>query len=235
MKEFLKYMRIKNFKHAYEGLKYAIINEHNMKIHLIVAAIVMVLALISDLSKVEFLLLLLAVSLVFIAEIVNTALEKLVDFVSPDYHEMAKVVKDTAAGAVLLAAGFSLVTGALIFFDPVDRLLANLRTSNGLYAIQSIWIFICILVIVYVFMRIRMVLEKQRYRPNFLVMIAFAIGTYTTLLTVRSTVFLLTFLLASMVAMIVYFKLEKSLASVILGAILGILLATAAALVILYL
>jgi diacylglycerol kinase len=228
-------MRVKNFKHAYDGFKYAILKEHNMKVHLIVAAIVMILAMISDVSKLEFLFLLLAVALVFITELINTAIEKLVDFVQPEYHEVAKIVKDTAAGAVLLASAFALVTGILVFFDPFDRLLASVRMANELYSIQSIWIFISLLVIVYTFLRIRMTQEKQRYRPNFIVMVAFALGAYTSLMTARTSVFLLTFIMASMFAAMVYFKQEKALVSIILGAILGILLATVVALLFLYL
>jgi diacylglycerol kinase len=235
MNEFFRYMRVKNFKHAYDGFKYAILKEHNMKVHLIVAAIVMILAMISDVSKLEFLFLLLAVALVFITELINTAIEKLVDFVQPEYHEVAKIVKDTAAGAVLLASAFALVTGILVFFDPFDRLLASVRMANELYSIQSIWIFISLLVIVYTFLRIRMTQEKQRYRPNFIVMVAFALGAYTSLMTARTSVFLLTFIMASMFAAMVYFKQEKALVSIILGAILGILLATVVALLFLYL
>lgn len=229
-------MRIKNFKHAYEGLKYAIINEHNMKIHLIVAAIVMILAMIADLSTAEFLILFLAISLVFITEMINTAIEKLVDFVSPDYHDMAKIVKDTAAGAVLCAAGFAFVAGVMVFFNPFDRLLTGLQTSDGRYSIQAIWAFISLLVIIYAFFRIRMVLEKRRYRPNFIMMIVFAIAGYTSLQVPEHTqVFLLTFLLAFMFAVLVYYKLEKSLFSIVFGSILGVMLSTIATLMLFYL
>ncbi len=228
-------MRVKNFKHAYHGVKYAILHEHNMKIHLIAAALALVLALIGDVTKLELLFLLLAIGLVFITELINTAVEKLVDFVSPEYHEMAKNIKDMSAGAVLLASGFSLVTGILVFFDPLDRLLTSMRTAGELYTIQSIWIFISLLVVIYLFLRIRMTLDNLRYRPNFIVMVAFAIGAYTSLMTARTSVFLLTFLLAGMFAALMYAKMEKSLLSIVIGAILGILLATLMALLLLYL
>ncbi len=235
MNDFIKYLRLKNFKHAYEGLKYAVIHEHNMKIHLLATFVVLLLAIVSDVSKLEFLFLLLAIFFVFATELINTAIEKLVDLVSPEYHELAKVVKDTASGAVLLASAFAVLAGALVFFDPLDRLLKSVRMANELYSIQSIWMFICMLILLYVVLRIRMVLDNQRYRPNFIVMLAFAISAYTSLMTAETSVFLLSFLLAGLFAFVLYYKLEKSLPSVVLGAILGILLATVVALLFLYL
>lgn len=86
-----------------------------MKFHALAAFLVSMAAWRLDLSAMELLVLFLTVALVLITEMINTALEKLVDLVSPGYHPLAKIVKDVAAGAVLLAALTSLVVGYCLF------------------------------------------------------------------------------------------------------------------------
>lgn len=86
-----------------------------MRIHLAAAFLVFVLAWMLRLGRVELAILLLAVSLVFTAEIFNTAVEKTIDLVVNDYHPLARIAKDIAAGAVLVAALNAVVVGVLVF------------------------------------------------------------------------------------------------------------------------
>jgi diacylglycerol kinase (ATP) len=108
---------IESFNNAINGILYTIKSERNMKFHIAAAITVLLLSLFFDLTRVEFLILCLAVSAVLICELFNTALEVLVDIVVDGYHPKAKIVKDVAAGAVLVSAFTSLIVGYLIFFD----------------------------------------------------------------------------------------------------------------------
>lgn len=90
-----------------------------MKIHIAAALIVFIAAALLQLDRMRWLFLVLAIALVFIAELVNTAVEAIIDLISPEEHVLARVAKDTAAGAALVAAVFAVVIGILVFYEPV--------------------------------------------------------------------------------------------------------------------
>jgi len=104
------------FKFAAEGIVYSFRTQRNMRIHFAVAVLVLFLAAFLHLSKSEFIYLLFAIFLVLIAEMINSAIELAVDLHSLEYHPLAKAAKDVSAGAVLLAAVNSVITGILIFY-----------------------------------------------------------------------------------------------------------------------
>lgn len=108
---------IDNFNYAVSGIITAIKTEKSMKIHYIIAVGVLLSSLFFDFNRTEFLLLLFAVSLVVIAEMINTAIERTVDLITKEYHPQARLVKDVAAGAVLIATINSLLVGYLLFFE----------------------------------------------------------------------------------------------------------------------
>ena len=95
----------------------AIRNEKHMKVHIIASIIIVILAIVTNASKVEILIISLSVSFVIITELMNTSVEALVDMVSPERHPLAKLAKDVAAGAVLVAAINALCVGYLLFYD----------------------------------------------------------------------------------------------------------------------
>lgn len=103
------------FEDAIRGIGTAFASERNFRIHVIVAFTVVVLGGWFALSSAEWLWIVLCITLVFVTELLNTSLEKLVDLVSPDYHPLARKVKDTAAGAVLVSVVFSVSVGFIIF------------------------------------------------------------------------------------------------------------------------
>lgn len=107
--------RIKSFKYALAGLKTLFSEEHNARIHLILALIVIVLGFVLKISPAEWISLIVVMSMVFICELINTSLEALADFASPEKHPQIKKVKDLAAGAVLISALSALITGVIIF------------------------------------------------------------------------------------------------------------------------
>ncbi|WP_429368122.1 diacylglycerol kinase [Paenibacillus sp. DS2015] len=114
MKSFLS-----SFKYATEGIRYAVTTQVNMKVHVIVAVAVITVAACVHVSSVDWLFLLLAITLVMMAELFNTALEAVVDRTSLEIHPLAKAAKDTAAGAVLLTAAFAVVVGIIVFYRPI--------------------------------------------------------------------------------------------------------------------
>ncbi|MBU5348835.1 diacylglycerol kinase family protein [Paenibacillus lautus] len=104
---------------AIRGILTAVQTERNMKIHIAAALIVFIAAALLQLDRMRWLFLVLAIALVFIAELVNTAVEAIIDLISPEEHVLARVAKDTAAGAALVAAVFAVVIGILVFYEPV--------------------------------------------------------------------------------------------------------------------
>lgn len=117
---------IRAIRIALKGLSDSFISERNFRVHLIMALIAMIIGRFLDLNLNEWLWIFLAITLVFTAELFNTALESLTNLVSPDYHLLAKKAKDVAAAAVLVTAIFSLICGAMIFLPKIIILIKNL-------------------------------------------------------------------------------------------------------------
>lgn len=111
------------FRCAADGIRCAVVSQRNFKIHLAVGAVALVLAVALGLDGPSVAVVVLCVALVMAAECVNTAVEAVVDLVSPGYHELARRAKDCAAGAVLICAGGSLAVGLLLFAPPILALL----------------------------------------------------------------------------------------------------------------
>lgn len=105
----------RGFKYAFCGIIHCIKNERNMRIHTVVATYVLVFARFFDLTREDYILLLLTIGGVIAAETVNTAIEDLCDKVSPDYHTLIRHAKDAAAGAVLILAVFAVIIGIILF------------------------------------------------------------------------------------------------------------------------
>ena len=107
-----KYLR--SFGYAFEGIITAG-KEQNLKSHIVSAIIVILASYLTGLSRMEWYIVLLLIALMFALEMMNTAIERVVDLASPEIHPLAKQAKDIAAGAVLVFALFSAIIGLLIF------------------------------------------------------------------------------------------------------------------------
>ncbi len=107
----------RSFHHAYRGLIYAVRTQRNMRFHVLVSAVVLVLSLFVGVSKLELAMLVLVIAIVLVTEILNTALEFTVDLVTREYHPLAKLAKDASAGAVLVASVAALAVGYLVLGD----------------------------------------------------------------------------------------------------------------------
>ena len=104
-----------SFKCAINGVKYVFSSQRNIIIQVIFGIIAIVLGFIFKISFFEWLMLSITIALVIFAEFINTAIETTVDLITEEYNEKAKIIKDVAAGAVLITALNSIVVGLIIF------------------------------------------------------------------------------------------------------------------------
>lgn len=105
----------KSFGYAFEGIFICMKKERNMKIHCVMAVLVVIAGMILKISLTEWCICLVLFGLIMALELVNTAIEAVVDLVTQDKKPLAKIAKDTAAGAVLVAAIMSAIIGCMIF------------------------------------------------------------------------------------------------------------------------
>ena len=123
MKKTRKNPLYKSFGYAFEGIFAGIRGERNMKIHCFAAVCVIVAGVLFHISVTEWCICLVLFGLILSLELVNTAIEAVVDFVTEDKKPLAKLAKDTAAGAVLIAAVMAAMAGLLIFVPKLVSLL----------------------------------------------------------------------------------------------------------------
>ena len=107
---------LRSFTYAFKGLREVTRNENNFRFHLLAAALTLSLAFHFPITTTEWLFIILFIGLVTMAEVFNTALEKLVDWQSPEHNPRAGQIKDMAAGAVMLASVTALAGGMIIFY-----------------------------------------------------------------------------------------------------------------------
>lgn len=112
---FLK-KRLLSFYYAFQGIYAFFKSQHNMYIHVIAALVAILLGFIFQISRLEWMAVVLCIVLVFAAEMLNSAIEVLVDWVSSDRSAKAKYIKDVSAAAVLIIAIGAAITGGIIFF-----------------------------------------------------------------------------------------------------------------------
>lgn len=114
-KKFSLNTRIKSFKYAIDGLKDLFMYEHNARIHFFVAIIAVMFGFILKISSLEWIGMVICIGLVIITETLNTSIERIADFVSPQRHQEIKVIKDLSAAAVLISVVVAVIVGLIIF------------------------------------------------------------------------------------------------------------------------
>lgn len=107
------------FKFAFNGIKEAFIRERNFRIHLYITALVLLFSFYFQLSVIEWLFIIIAIYFVLVMELVNSLFERVIDYIKPEYHVQAKIIKDIAAGVVLLTASLSIIIGLIIFLPKI--------------------------------------------------------------------------------------------------------------------
>lgn len=102
-------------KYALNGLKEALLLERNFRIHVLIACLVIIASVLFRLSIIEWILIITFIHLVLIAELMNSVIERLIDYIKPELHPNAKIIKDMSAAIVLIAAITSVIVGLIIF------------------------------------------------------------------------------------------------------------------------
>jgi diacylglycerol kinase (ATP) len=122
-----------SFNYAFEGIIHVLRTQRNLRIHFIVAVVVLIAALLVNVSKIELVALLISISFVLLAEMINSAIEGTIDAVTTSFDPNAKIAKDIAAGAVLIASANAVVVGYLVFSGKVasrsSKFLDRLRDA----------------------------------------------------------------------------------------------------------
>ena len=115
-----------SFKYAFEGILQAYVGEQSLKIHTVIAVLVIIFGFILKISYTEWLVCLVLIGLVLMAEFFNTSIEYLVDLTSPEIHPLAKATKDTASAGVLMMAIISAIIGLIIFIPKLINFIGGL-------------------------------------------------------------------------------------------------------------
>lgn len=113
-------------KNCLDGISYVTKSEKNFKREIALGIIALILSYILKIDKIEFIIILTMICLVLTTEIINTAIERAVDLVTKEYHELARIAKDVSAGSVLVTSIFSLIIGIIIFIPKIITLLGGL-------------------------------------------------------------------------------------------------------------
>jgi diacylglycerol kinase (ATP) len=141
---------LESFNFAVEGIIHVVRTQRNMRIHLLAAVVVLVAAIWIGVSKLELIALLLAISFVFIAEMINSALEQAIDVATTSFDPLAKLAKDVAAGAVLIATINAIAIGYLVFSgeiaDRSSRLLDRLRDAPAQVTLIALVVTVIIVI-----------------------------------------------------------------------------------------
>lgn len=214
---------IKSFNYAVEGIIYTLKKERNMKIHFLIAFVVLLLSLFFNFSRIEFLMLFFTISLVMVTEMINTSIEKVIDMYTDEYHPLAKISKDVAAGAVLIASINAIIVAYLLFFDRVNPIASMLINKIKNSPVHLTFISLLLVIILTIYFK-----TKSYTGTPFLggivsghAAVGFTIATSITFLTEDALVTTLSYLIALLVAESRVELKIHSIKEVILGGILG--------------
>ena len=111
------------FKHAWDGILVVLKSERNFRIHLLIGSIVLLLGCALNLSLGKWFAIILVIGLVLVAEMFNTAIERMLDYLNPSIHPSAKMIKDIAAGTVLISAMAAVIIGMIIFIPELYQMM----------------------------------------------------------------------------------------------------------------
>ena len=218
---------------ATNGIIYSATTQRNIRIQLVLAVIVMVLSLFYGLNTAELLCLLFAVFLVIFAELINTAIETVVDLFVDVYHPKAKISKDVAAGAVVLAACNALVVGYFIFFKEENLKAISDSIFNNMVKSPMHLAFVAIMLVVIAVISMkagcskkteRGELVKEGFVPSGQSAIAFAALTAIWLNSKDIVTFTLALILSILVVENRVGSNARTKAEIVFGACMGVLI-----------
>ncbi len=116
----------RSFAYAYEGIRIAVTTDQNIRFHLTAGSFVFLLSIFLNVPKFELMFVIFAIFFVVITEMINTAIEEMTNLIKKEHSEEARIAKDVAAGAVLLAALFSVIVGILVILPRLINFLQGI-------------------------------------------------------------------------------------------------------------
>ena len=215
-----------SFNSAINGIINTVRTERNMKIHLVAAILVLIACFFFDISKMEFLILAITITMVMAAEVVNTAIEAVVDMSTNYYHPLAKIAKNAAAGAVLITAINAVIVGYVIFWDKLTNIsyvLVHKVKNSQPYTVLIILVIVTLATII-----VKAIFGEgtplKGGMPSGHSALSFSIATVIALLTEEPICIMLSYVMAFITAQSRVDSEVHSLVEVIVGGIFGTLL-----------
>lgn len=209
---------------AIEGIIYAVKTQRHMRYHLFAALAALILGLVLNISRIEFILLCMSIVLVLVTEMLNTAIETTVDMISEEYHPLARNAKDIAAGVVLIASIGALMLGYLILYPALKAAVTAenwqiRKTPNDVVAFVALAVVIILVIILKAFLGKGEPLRGGM--PSGHAAMSFSIWIAALHLTNSAPIIFVTFLLAVMVSWSRWWSGIHRPIEVIAGALLG--------------
>lgn len=223
---------LQSFNYAFQGLVSAVRHQRNMRIHLILGFLVLIISVFLNLSRLQLVVIFVAVAFVFITEMINSAIEAVVDMITDEIDLRAKAAKDLSAGAVLIAAINALVVAYLVLADRLTHvsldLLTAIRRSPAHLTIVAVAVLVLAVIALKAFTRRGTPLSGGL--PSGHAALAFAAWTAVTFVVAGQPqgilVSFLTFITAVLVAQTRVESGIHSVLEVFLGALLGVAVTT---------
>jgi len=223
---------LQSFNYAFQGLVAAVRHQRNMRIHLILGFLVLIVSVFLNLSRLQLVVIFVAVAFVFITEMINSAIESVVDLITDKIDPRAKAAKDFAAGAVLIAAINALVVAYLVLADRLTHisldLLTAIRRSPAHLTILAIAVLVMAVIALKAFTRKGTPLSGGL--PSGHAALAFgAWAAVTFVVAGQPQGVLVSFLTFIMAVLVVQTRVETGIHSVVevfLGALLGVAVTT---------
>ena len=217
------------WKNAINGIIYATTTQGNIKKQLIIAVAVVIISLFFNLNKAEFLIFLFTIILIIFAEMVNTAIETIVDLYVDVYHPKAKIAKDVAAGGVVITAINAIIVAYFLFFDKISDMgiafIQNVANSPIHLAFATIVItMIATLAIIAYSKTNKHKVFNEKFVPSGHATIAFAANTIIWITTQNPVILILSLVMAILIAESRIQAKEHKLSEVIFSACMGILI-----------
>lgn len=214
-------------KNAVNGIIYGTTTQSNVKKQLVIIAFVILVSLFFNLSKVEFICLIFAVVLIIFAEMVNTAVETVVDLYTDIYHPKAKIAKDVAAGAVVITALNAVIIAYFIFFDKIGEMGNSIYKTVINSPTYLAFVVIALIIILAVALKAAKINDKKNNKQLIIScqsMLASAAVVATWIVTENLVALSFALILAVMICMNRVESKERTITEVVLGVMIGILI-----------
>ncbi len=209
---------------AIEGIIYSVRTQKHMRYHMLAALAALLASLILDITRVEFILLCMAIILVLVTEMLNTAIETTIDMISEEFHPLAKIAKDIAAGVVLVASIGALILAYLILYPALKETMAA-GFGNAHPVPQDVLAFVSLAVVIILVIILKALIGKgeplRGGMPSGHAAVSFSVWIDTIYLTGSFPITLLTLLLALMISWSRWSSGVHRPSEVVVGACIG--------------